>query len=95
MLGKAKALMELKKIQSQLAKEVVEVEAGDGAVKVQITGEQKVKSVTLDKDRIAEVDTGRLEGWLESAFTQAIAKSQQIAAEKMRSISGNLGIPGL
>lgn len=95
MLGKAKALMELKKIQSQLAKEVVEVEAGDGAVKVQISGEQKIKSVSLDEDLIRDASTQQLERWIESAVTQAISKSQQIAAAKMQEMSGGLGIPGL
>lgn len=95
MLGKAKALLELKKLQGQLAKEVVEVEAGEGAVRIQITGEQKVKNVSLDPDRISAENSNQLEGWLESAISQAITKSQQLAAEKMRSISGDLGIPGL
>ncbi|MBI4101109.1 YbaB/EbfC family nucleoid-associated protein [Candidatus Microgenomates bacterium] len=95
MFGKAKTLMELKKLQSQLAKEVVEVEAGDGAVKIQISGEQKVKKVILDPAKLDQNDTAKLEHWLESAITQAITKSQQIAAEKMKSLSGGLGIPGL
>lgn len=94
MLGKAKTLMQLRKIQSQLAKEVVEVEAGDGAVVIQISGEQKIKSVKIDQDKV-DGDFDRLEKWLESAITQGITKSQQLAAEKMREISGSLGIPGL
>jgi len=94
MLGKAKTLMQLRKIQSQLAKEVVEVEAGDGAVVIQISGEQKIKSVRIDQEKV-DGDFERLEKWLESAITQGITKSQQLAAEKMREISGSLGIPGL
>lgn len=90
-----KALNQLRKLQSQLAKEVVEVVAGDGAVKIQITGEQKIKSVTLDEDLTADVNTAKLEKWLESAISQAITKSQQIAAEKMKSMTGDLNIPGL
>lgn len=95
MLEKAKTLMELRKLQSQLAKEVVEVESGDGAVKVQISGEQKIKRVTIDPARIDTSNIEQLEHWIESAVAQAITKSQQIAAEKMKSISGSLGIPGL
>ncbi len=94
MFQKTKALMELKKLQSQLAKEVVEVEAGDGAVKIQITGEQKIKRVMLDNALVVAADTEKLERWLESAISQAISKSQQVAAEKMKAL-GNLGIPGL
>lgn len=95
MLEKAKALMELRKLQAQLAKEVVEVEAGDGAVKVEITGEQKIKKITIDPEQVNSENTERLERWIESAVTQAITKSQQIAAEKMKAVSGSLGIPGL
>ena len=39
MLDQAKMLMQVKKLQKELAKTIVEVEAGDGAVTVQITGE--------------------------------------------------------
>ena len=94
MFEKAKTLMELKKLQSQLAKEVVEVEAGEGAVKIQITGEQKIKKVSIDPAK-AGSDTERLERWLESAISQAITKSQQIAADKMKQLGPGLGIPGL
>lgn len=95
MLNQAKTLYELKKIQSSLSKEVIEVETGDGAVKVQINGEQKIKKITLDPDKIDTNDLGKVEKWLESAITQAITRSQQVAAEKMKSVAGGLGIPGL
>ena len=88
-----KQLMKLKKIQKELSKEVVEVEAGDGAVKIQITGEQKVKKVTVDPEKTD--DTQKLEKWLESAITQAITKSQQVAADKMKDATGGMNIPGM
>ncbi len=84
-----KQLMQLRKLQKELSKEVVEVSAGDGAVTVQITGEQKVKKVTIDPE--ATDDIAKLEKWLESAITQAINKSQQVAADKMKSASADLG----
>jgi len=92
---RAKTLFELKKIQSALAKEVIEVETGDGAVTVRINGEQKIQKISIDPEKIDTDDIGRLEKWLESAITQAITRSQQAAADKMKSISGGLGIPGL
>lgn len=95
MFEKSKALFELKKIQSALAKETIEVEAGNGAVKVKINGEQKIQKITLDDTLIAEADLRKVEKWLESAITQAITRSQQLAAEKMKSIAGGLGLPGL
>jgi DNA-binding protein YbaB len=85
-----KQAMKMRKIQKELAKEVVEVEAGDGAVKIQVNGEQKVKKVTLDPERTQEAE--KLEKWLESAITQAISKSQQIAADKMKGMGGDLNL---
>ncbi len=95
MFEKGKALFELKKIQSALAKEIIEVEAGNGAVKVRINGEQKIQKITLDEAMIREADIAKVEKWIESGITQAITRSQQLAAEKMRSVAGGLGIPGL
>jgi nucleoid-associated protein EbfC len=95
MFERSKALIELKKIQSALSKEIIEVETGNGAVVVRMNGEQKLQKVTLDPAVVAEVETAKLEKWIESAITQAINQSQQVAAEKMKSISSSLGIPGL
>ena len=45
-----KMLNQLRKAQKELKNEIVEVEAGDGAVVVQINGELKVKKVTIDPE---------------------------------------------
>jgi DNA-binding protein YbaB len=82
-------------IQIEGTKEIIEVEAGNGAVKVRINGEQKIQKVTLNDDLIADADLRKVEKWLESAITQAINRSQQVAAEKMKSMAGGLGLPGL
>lgn len=95
MFEKSKTLLQLKKIQSELAKEIIEVEAGNGAIKVRINGEQKIQKITLDPELVRNTDLNKLEKWLESAVTQAITRSQQAAAEKMKSVAGGLGIPGL
>lgn len=95
MFDKARTLLELKKIQSSLAKEVIEVESGNGAVKILINGEQKIKKVSIDSSLVDTDDLEQLEKWIESAVTQAITRSQQVAADKMKSVAGGLGIPGL
>ena len=92
---RGKALLELKKIQTALAKEVVETQAGNGAVTVRMNGEQKIQTVTLNPELIREADLAQVEKWIESAVSQAITRSQQLAAEKMKSIAGGLGLPGL
>jgi DNA-binding YbaB/EbfC family protein len=91
----AKMLMRVKKIQKELQKQIITVEKGDGAVKVEITGEQKLKKVHIDPDSVDLNDIGQLERWVEDAVKDAIAESQRIAAEKMQPMMGALGDLGL
>lgn len=95
MLDQAKMVMKLKKAQKELAKEIVEVEAGDGAVIVQVSGELKLKKVTIDPDQVDLEDIAELERWIEIAIRDALAKAQEVAAEKMKPLMGGLGSLGL
>lgn len=90
-----KMLNKLRKAQSDLKKEIVEVEAGDGAVVVQFTGELKIKKVSIDPERIDVDDIAELERWIEIAVRDGLAKAQEIAAEKMKPLMGGLGNLGL
>ena len=95
MLNQAKMVMKLKKAQKELAREIVEVEAGDGAVVVQVTGELKLKKVTIDPDQVDLEDINELERWIEIAVRDAMQKAQEVAAEKMKPLMGGLGNLGL
>ena len=74
---------------------VITVEQGDGAVRVEITGEQKIKKVKIDPDQIDLDDIEQLERWIEDAVKDAISESQKVAAEKMQPFMGMLGNLGL
>lgn len=91
----AKMLLKVKKIQKELQKEVITVEQGDGAVKVEITGEQKIKKIHIDPELVDLDDIGQLERWVEDAVKDAISQSQKLAAEKMQPFMGMLGNLGL
>ncbi len=91
----AKMLLKVKKLQKELAKEVISIEAGNGAVVVAITGEQKIKKVTIDPEYIDLEDIGQLERWVEEAVREAIQASQKLAQEKMAPMMGMLGDLGL
>lgn len=91
----AKMLLQMKKLQKELQKMIITVEKGDGAVRVEITGEQKIKKVHLDPESIDLDDIGQLERWIEDAIKEAIAESQKIAAEKMQPFMGMLGNLGM
>ena len=94
-LDQAKMLMKVKKIQKELQKQVVTVETGDGAVQVEITGEQKIKKIHIDPEYVDLTDIHELERWLEDGVRDAIQQSQKIAAEKMQPMMGALGDLGL
>jgi DNA-binding YbaB/EbfC family protein len=85
--------------QEQLAAETVEVSVGGGAVKIVITGHQRVQSIDINKEMIDTSDEewlSDLQDMLVLAINQAIEDSQTMAARKMEDITGGLGdIPGL
>ncbi len=91
----AKMLMKVKKMQKELQKQVITVSAGDEAVVVEITGEQKIKRIRIDPERIDLNDIRTTEKYVEEAVKQAIAQSQKVAAEKMQPMMGMLGNLGL
>lgn len=90
-----KMLNKLRKAQSDLKKEIIEVEAGEGAVVVQITGELKIKKLTIDPAQVDLDDIHELEHWIEIAVRDGLAKAQEVAAEKMKPLMGGLGNLGL
>lgn len=91
----AKMLMKIKKVQKELQKEVISIEEGDGAVRVDITGEQKIKKIHIDPEYIDLDDIHELERWIEDAVKEAISASQKLAAEKMQPFMSMLGDLGM
>jgi len=91
----AKMLLQVKKLQKELQKQIITVESDNGAVKVEITGEQKLKKIHINPEYVDLDDIGQLERWVEDAVKDAINQSQKIAAEKMQPMMGALGNLGL
>ena len=90
-MDQMKMINQLRKAQKDLKKEIVEVEAGDGAVVVQINGELKIKKVSIDPDKIDLDDIHELERWIENCMRDGYAKAQEIATDKMKPLMGGLG----
>ncbi len=98
-LGKIKDLYELqkkaKKIQKELKDIEVEASSNDGWVTVVFNGEQHLVSVELAEEALRSENKREIEKDLKNVISQAIARSQAVAAEKMKDVAGGLGIPGL
>lgn len=98
-LSMIKQALELKsklsKAQKELAKTLIEVDVEQGAVKVIVTGQQKIKSIKISPEVIDPTKAKRLEGLVLKAVSEALDKSEKMAAKQLKSLTGGLNIPGL
>ncbi|MBI5653541.1 MAG: YbaB/EbfC family nucleoid-associated protein [Chloroflexi bacterium] len=81
--------------QESLATENVQVTVGGGAVLVVINGKQQIQSVKISADAMSAGDVEMLQDLIVAAMNEAIDKSQQLAATKMSSVTGGLGLGNL
>jgi DNA-binding YbaB/EbfC family protein len=79
------------KVQAELDTETVEASAGGGAVRVVMTGTQKVISVAIDP--AAAGDSEMLQDLVVAAVNEALELSKQLAAAKMQAVASGLGLP--
>ncbi|KAB2856090.1 MAG: YbaB/EbfC family nucleoid-associated protein [Anaerolineae bacterium] len=85
--------------QTALETETMDVSVGGGAIVVTITGHQRIQKIAIDKAQVDLTDDEwltDLQDLLVAAVNQAIEQSQTMAAERMESITGNIGgmLPG-
>ena len=83
------------KAQEELAAATVEGTAGGGAVVVVLTGTQDIKSIKIQKDAVDPEDVETLQDLVLAAFTDALKKSRELAAQRLGSVTGGLKIPGM
>jgi len=79
------------KAQKELETETVEASSGGGAVRVVVTGVQKVVSVNIDPG--ATEDLEMLQDLVLAAINDALEKSRELQATKMQSVTSGLGLP--
>ena len=85
----------LAKIQEELESETVEASAGGGAIKVVVTGHQKVMSVTISPDVVDPDDVEMLQDLVMAAVNEAMDKAKDLAATRLGAITGGMKLPGL
>ena len=83
------------KAQEELAAATVEGTAGGGAVVVVLTGTQDIKSVKIQKDAVDPNDVETLQDLVLAAFSDALKKSRELAAQRLGGVTGGLKIPGM
>jgi DNA-binding YbaB/EbfC family protein len=94
-----KQAMELKakldQAQKELSNLIIEAEAGKGAVRVTMDGQQKIKSVKISPKIINQGKPELLEELVLKAVSDALVKSKKAAAKQLGGLTGGLKIPGL
>lgn len=86
---------EMARQQEALAEETVTVTAAGGVISVEITGHQRVQSITIDPEVVDPEDVEMLQDMLVAAVNAAIEQSQAMAAEKMEGLTGGMDINSL
>lgn len=96
MLNQARELKSnLDRIQKELDKTTLEISSAKDAVKVTITGQQKILSIKISPEIINPDKPEQLEKLVLQTIREAMAKSQKLAAKQLGKVTGGLKIPGL
>lgn len=90
-MGKLKDLYRMQKQAKQIKKELknIHIEAEAEGIFVTINAEQEVIEIKLPE---IIHDTKKLSENLVKAFNKALKKSQQIAADRMKGVMGDMGL---
>ena len=88
---------EMLQAQEALGDETLSVTAGGGAIKVVITGHQRVQNITIDPEAVDPEDVEMLQDLIVAAVNEAIEAAQKLAADRLGALTGGLGLglPGL
>jgi DNA-binding YbaB/EbfC family protein len=85
----------LEKAQKELGKMTVEVESGDGAVRVTASGSQKILSITISPEVIDPGKPKDLEKLVLKAVTEAMEESKKLADKNLGQLTKGIKIPGI
>ncbi len=84
---------EMERAQATLAEETVSVSVGGGAVRVEMTGAQVCRSVTLSPQMLVSADAEMLADMLVAAVNQALEASKVLAAKRLGPLTEGLSLP--
>lgn len=86
---------DMARVQEELRFETVEASAGGGMVRVTMSGDLMVKSVSIDPAAVDPDDVAMLEDIVAAATNEALRQAQELAGSKMAAVTGGMNIPGL
>jgi DNA-binding YbaB/EbfC family protein len=84
---------EMEKTQAALEDEEVSVSAGGGVITVVATGQQRIKSISIEPEVVDPDDVEMLQDLVLAAVNDALQKAQELQEERMGGLTGGLGLP--
>src|SRR3712207_2062940 len=91
MLQQAQEMMAAQQeAQEALKKERVEASAGGGMVKVVVSGDMRIQSLTISPEAVDPDDVDMLQDLVLAAINQALTQAEEVAAQKMQGAGGGL-----
>lgn len=92
-----KMQQQMMKAQEEIAQKTVEGSAGGGAVKVVVSGDKHVQSVTLSKDVVDPEDLEMLQDLILLAINDGMKKAEEMSEAEMKRVmpGGMPKLPGL
>jgi DNA-binding YbaB/EbfC family protein len=86
---------QMAKVQAQLRETTLEATAGGGAIRVVITGAQEVRLIEIEPAAVDPAEVEMLQDLVMAAVNDAIARSKELERERLASVAGGIGLPGL
>jgi nucleoid-associated protein EbfC len=92
MLADAQAMLAAQQeAQEALKSERVEASAGGGMVKVAMTGDLRVETLTIDPDAVDPEDVEMLQDMVVAAINEALRKAEELQQSKLGAAEGGAG----
>ncbi|MEE8715929.1 MAG: YbaB/EbfC family nucleoid-associated protein [Coriobacteriales bacterium] len=96
MLKQAKKMQaQLAEVQDSLAEVTVDATAGGGMVKATMNGAGELQSITIDPQAVDPDDVELLQDMIVAAVNEASRNAQELANQRMSSVTNGLNIPGM
>jgi hypothetical protein len=80
-------------VQEELASKTVEATAGGGMVKVVMTGDGALRSISLEREVVDPEDIDMLQDLIVAAVNEGKRRASELAAAEMQKAAGTMGLP--
>jgi DNA-binding YbaB/EbfC family protein len=86
---------QLDQMRAELARATVEGSAGGGAVRITVSGDRKVRAVSIADEVVRSGDRALLEELVQGAIGDGLAKAERLTEQTLSKVTGGMQLPGM